>query len=72
MKRILIGLLIGFGFSGCTTIYTKPGASQMDFANDKQFCALYSQKLAGGPGFAANMKMKECMQERGWSTQASN
>lgn len=72
MKRFIFLSLIGMFLASCSTIYTKPGASQMDFANDKQFCALYAQKLAGGPGFAANMKMRECMQERGWSTQASN
>jgi hypothetical protein len=53
--------------AGCSHTYSKPGASREDFADDKQFCALYAHQL--GTGAVQSIKFRECMEERGWERQ---
>lgn len=57
---------------GCfpPVLYTRPGATRMDWANDHQFCELYAQRMnendTWSKGFTHNMIVRQCLEERGW------
>ena len=58
--------------SGCSSMHWhKDGASQENFANDHQYCALYARALnentTWSRGFTENALKKQCMEERGWN-----
>jgi uncharacterized protein YceK len=72
MKKILL-LIAAIGlFSGCaSTRWYKDGASQEDFANQKEFCVLYARatndNTTWSRGFTEGVAAKQCMEEHGWS-----
>lgn len=49
----------------------KDGATQYDFANDKQYCELYARALNDNNTWSRSWteaaKQKQCMYERGWA-----
>lgn len=52
--------------TGCATVrWVKPGSTQADYAEDKQYCELYA--VAVVKRIYRPAKIHECMQERGWT-----
>ncbi len=71
MRLVLVAL--GFAIACAAVRYEKPDATQMDWANDHQFCELYAQRLnendTWSRGFTHNMIVRRCLVERGWTVQ---
>lgn len=61
---------MAFGASCAHSRWTRDGATQMEFANDKQFCALYARRLNENYTWTRALTesdlFNQCMWERGW------
>ncbi len=58
---------------GTPSYFVKPGATQLDWANDHQFCELYAQQMnentSWSRGITHNAIVRNCLAERGWTLQ---
>lgn len=68
MNKTLIAVTLSIVLSSCVSkVWVKDGATQEQFAHDRDHCELAANSMAAGNPFIQNSYFKSCMKTRGYT-----